>query len=450
VTDEISGLATYIDSTSAAHQLVKTVDRNNNAITYGYTSGQLTSITGAGGRALTISYVSTPGSGACVSTFNSTTVASCMVVTDPVGRTETFLLSATGSSGRDLLGVTLTPAAGAGSSATYAFSYSGHFLTSWWDPQNWATFGSSTTEATDVAYLSATNYVSQVTGPQVANQGTDMTDTYTPTWTYTYPNGDVLTGNGTVVVADANANWNAAHPSQILPGANVTMDQYVDWGLASQVQGFGPAENSYSLVQTSEQATLLRDPLTLLPDETIDPRADTGTGTLFDSGVTFYTHDALGNVLATTTPGPTAGTWASTTSTFNAENEPLSGVDARGNPTTYTYDAKGNLLTTTSPATNGWTVAPVTSNFYSSTGELCASRDAIEVASYGTLTSCAASHASTDTYNSYGDLTATTSPLDAVSQSAFDPNGNACATLTPDGYASVSRAAPARPNPTRT
>ena len=177
----------------------------------------------------------------------------------------------------------------------------------------------------------------------------------------------------------------------------------------------------------------------MMPDETISPLADTGTGTLFNAGTSFYTYDAEANLMATTVPGPSSGTWATTTRTYNAFDEPLSSTDALSTVTSYTYDAKGNLLTTVAPATNPWTTSPVTSNYYNANGTLCASRDANEVATYGVLSSCSSTHATLFSYDSAGDQTSTTDPLGDVSSSAFDADGNECATLTPDGYATGQR-----------
>ena len=437
LTNQTTGVATYIDRTASSHQLIKEVDRNGDTIAFNYTSGKLSSESESG-RSLTVSYPSA-GVGTCPSTFNSQSVASCMVATDPIGRTATFILAGTSGAGYNLIGETLAPSSGSGT-ASYAFDYSGNYLTNWWTPQNFATYGNDTSEATTVAYVPILNWVAQVSAPQVTNEGTDMSETYNPTWTFTYPVQDLFVGTGTVIVTDANANWNAAHSSSTpLSGANVTMDQFVDFGLATQIQGYGSAENVNPNAVTSETATTLRDPLTMMPDESISPLADTGTGTLFNAGTSFYTYDAEANLMATTVPGQSSGTWATTTRTYNAFDEPLSSTDALGNVTTYTYDAKGNLLTTVAPATNPWTPAPVTSTYYNTNGTMCASRDANEVAAYGVLSSCSSAHATLFSYDSPGDQITTTDPLGDVSSSAFDADGNECATLTPEGYATGQR-----------
>jgi len=439
VTNLLSGESTYIDAIASAHPVLTQQDRNGNTLTYTYSSGVLQSVSNSG-RSLSFTYP-TAGTGTCPSSFNSQTVAKCWVVTDPIGRTVTYMLVGNSTSGYDLEGITLAPPSGSSASnATYAFSYSGHLLTSWWDPQNYASYAGNTAEATDISYASTVDWVTQTTAPQVTNQGVNMSSTYTPTTTFQYVTADLFTGSSQVVVKDANTNYNASTSSS-LPGANVTLDSYVDWGLVAQVQGYGPTElpSINPTAVTSETATTLRDPLTLMPVESLSALADTSTGAMFNSGVSFTAYDILGNAIETWSPGPTSNTWATTTSSYNQMNEPMSSTDANGNVSTYTYSSTGQILTTTTPPTNAWTSSPVTSNYYNSNGTLCASRDANEVATYGVLTSCSTSHDTYETYDSAGDLLTTTNPVGDVSSSYFDSDGNACASLTPDGYATGER-----------
>ena len=105
--------------------------------------------------------------------------------------------------------------------------------------------------------------------------------------------------------------------------------------------------------------------------------------------------------------------------------------------TTNTYDSTGDLLTSTSPATEDWTSNPETSNYYNSNGTLCASRTADEVgmSGVGVLTSCSATHATTYTYDTHGDLIKVTDPLGDVTEFAYGSDDYQCASLTPDGYA---------------
>jgi hypothetical protein len=55
-----------------------------------------------------------------------------------------------------------------------------------------------------------------------------------------------------------------------------------------------------------------------MPDETLSALADTATGSMFNSGVTFNAYDVLANVIQTWSPGPTAGTWATSSSTYRS------------------------------------------------------------------------------------------------------------------------------------
>lgn len=440
VTNTESGKQYYMDSnSSSAHQLVKEVDLNGNSTSFTYTSGQLTAESGAGSRSISFSYPA-GGTSPCPSTFNGQTIAKCMVATDPVGRTATYMLVGSSSTGYDLEGVTLAaPSGWSTASSTYAFSYSGHYMTSWWDPNNYASYSGNTAEATDVTYNTG-HAVTQVTGPEVTNEGTAMNQTYTPTTTYSYPLFDLYSGSGTVIETDANANYDIAN-SASLPGANVTFENFQNWMLAGTVRGYGATDASLPDSMSSNTITTQRDPFTLMPVETINPLADTTStsSSVTDLGITFNSYDVNANLLTSEAPGSSPDSWGTTSYSYNSLNEPLSSTDADGNVTTYRYNSTtGQELTATTPPTNDWTAAPESSDYYEGNGLLCASRTADEVSTYGTLSSCSSSHATTYTYDSAGDLTATTDPLGNVSESAFDLDGDVCASLTPDGYASPS------------
>jgi hypothetical protein len=134
----------FIDETTG--QLVKIADLHNNAVTIswgshtacpGATSSDPCQVTAADGiRTLTFSYPS-PGSGTCPSA-----IASCVVATDPLGRTITYGLN----SSSQLNIATLTNST---TSATYQFQYastSNSDMVHLWDPQNYY-LSSSTTYA---------------------------------------------------------------------------------------------------------------------------------------------------------------------------------------------------------------------------------------------------------------------------------------------------------------
>ena len=438
VTYLLTGESDYFDATASTHRRLARSDRFGNLQSFNYSSGRLASVT-ASTRTVTFSYPSA-GSASCPTSVGSLSVSSCVVVTDPIGRTVTYVLTGNATSGYDLSAVTLAQGS---NSVTYRFSYVNHYLVSWWTPQNVAR-GAASNEATSVTYTSTTPgtlaWVAKVEAPNVTNEGVSGTDSFRATTTFTYVDQDLLSGNGTVLVSDPNTNYNATHGTA-LPGANVTLDRYVSFTLAAQVQGYGPSEsplvNNTAISATS--ATTLRDPFTLMPVETIGARAGTGSGSLYSFDISLFSYDALGNVLAMWSPGVSAGTWNENDFAYNQTNQVISATDPLGHVTTASYDSLGRVIASTTPSTNSWTAPAITSNYYLASGLLCASRDTNEVALYGALTSCTATHATLYSYNAAGDLTLSTDPLGHVNQSAYDLNGNLCATLTANAYAAGQR-----------
>lgn len=433
------GESFYIDETNG--ELVKEVDLHYNTVTITWGSGSACpgasstdpcQVTGADDKTFDFSYPS-PGTSPCPSS-----AASCVVVTDPLGRTVTYVLN----SSHQLVGVTL---ANSSTSATYSFTYNGsNQMTSWCDPANQTSCEGSSAYATTIAWSSG--LVTSVTAPAMSwtNPWTSESDplpvpSSTET-TYARVNFDPTTGNGTVAIANPDYNVSAA-----TPGASLTLDTYSDFELVSTVSGYGALGeySSYTIPpQPSESGVPLRDPFNLMPQETMDGLAGTYTTNAdvnvdYNTGVTQNTYDADGDLLSTTDPDGNT-----TTNTYNALGEVLTTTDAMGNTTTNTYDADGDLLTSTTPATNGLSGDPETSNWYNSNGTLCASRTAEETSVSGALTSCVGTgnHATTYTYFSNGsyataELDTSTSPVGDTTQNYYDADGNVCATRSADGYA---------------
>ena len=448
VTYLLSGEVDYFDATSTKHQVVARADRSGNLQNFSYVSGRLQSVSGSG-RSVSFSYPSA-GTANCPTSTGSLAVASCTVATDPLGRTVTYVLTGSAATGYDVSAITL---ANATSSATWRFAYVNHFLVSWWTPQT-VVNGAVGNEATTITYASTSvgslNWVTEVEAPFVTGEGTSGTSAFRPTTTFSYVDQDLFSGNGTVVVSDPTTNENLAHGTA-LSGANVTLDRYVNFTLVSEQQGYGPTASKLvnPTAIAARSATTLRDPFTLMPVETIGARAGTGFAGLYAFDVSLMSYDALGNVLSMWTPGPDAASWNETDYVYNPLNEVSASTDPLGNVSSASYDALGRVTSTTTPATNSWTPLAVTSNFYLATGQLCASRDANEVAAYGPLTSCSAIHATLYSYNAAGDATLTTDPLGHVSMRAYDTNGNLCATLSPAAYSSGQRlsSCPSSPTP---
>jgi RHS repeat-associated protein len=436
-----SGVKYAVDRTTA--QLVSETDLNANAVTIswgahgstcsGATSSQPCQVLGADKvRTLTFSYPS-PGAGTCPSGATS-----CVVVSDPLSRTVTYVKNSTSQ----LTAVTL---ANSSTSGTYTFAYnSSSLMTSWCDPQNSSTCSTDATYSTQIAWSGS--LVTSVVGPTTAwSQGSILAMTHSAsTTTFSRLNYDTTAGTGTVEITNPDFNYSAS-----MHGANQILDTYVQNQLVSSVSGYGPLSNYGSTdlaPQTSETAIPVRDLSTLLPDEIMDGRGGTLSPATSarpvngDSGVTVTLYDANGNPLVSTDPSNN-----STVTTYNQFNEPLTATDANGNVTTNTYDANGNLLKSTSPATNSGGTNPKAESYYNANGTLCASRDAVEVAKYGDLTSCVSAGAGATTYTYYqnlvsgsyvssGDLKFTVDPASDTTQIVYDANGNVCASLTANGY----------------
>jgi RHS repeat-associated protein len=437
----------YVDQTTG--QLVKIKDLNGNTVSIswgshsacsGATSTEPCQVTAADGiRTLTFSYPSS-GSGTCPSGSHT-----CVVVTDPLGRTLTYVKDSAGN----LIQIALSNTAVSGSTdqtANYALAYaSGHVLDSWWDPQNNAADAGNTSFATDVTYTSGR--VTQVTGPEIYSVAPLSTTAITPTTTITYEDFDSSTGDGTVLVQNPDFNQ-----SNYEPGASQSLDTYANYQLVSSVQGYGALaayDNGSTAplvpINSSESVYPMRDDFNLMPSESMNALAGTtvpviGTQTLpqYDNGVVLTTYDASGNELSSTDQSGNT-----TSTTYNQLNEPIFSADPLGNLTVNTYNSTGQLLTTSPPANSTGGVAE-TSNWYNSNGTICASRDAIETHVNGVLSSCvsAGSNATTYSYDSNGDqtlaaVTDTTSPstVTSTTQSVYDVDGDVCATLSSNGYA---------------
>jgi RHS repeat-associated protein len=93
-----------------------------------------------------------------------------------------------------------------------------------------------------------------------------------------------------------------------------------------------------------------------------------------NNNTTFYTYDSNNNVLTVKVP-ISPGVTATTTYTYNSLSEVLTSQDPLGSVTTNTYDGNGNLLTVTTPSPDGTTAASVTKLGYDSKGELTSITD---------------------------------------------------------------------------
>jgi YD repeat-containing protein len=357
-----------------------------------------------------------------------------------------YLLTETAASQYDLSAIVLTPPSSWDDpTETYAFSYASHLMTSWWDPQSLSLVGLDSDEATNVSYGTG-DRVSSVEAPTVTDQGASGADTYQPKTTFQYLNFDFTSGTGTVEISDPIANYNVATESS-LRGGTATLDTYQDWTLASQVKAYGPLDDQ--TVVSSKSATDLRDPLTLLPDETIDSFSDTGAGSTFFAGITLYQHDPLGNLLSEVDSAPMGGnsapngtSWQESSYNYNAFNEVASSTDFLGETDTDTYDSRGNLVSQTTD-TSGADLE--TEYLHNSAGNVCVTLSPQGVEAGYDLSGYTCSSAESDSslmssgfgtsneYDAFGDAIQSTDQSGDVTQFAIDADGNVCATLDPAG-----------------
>lgn len=136
---------------------------------------------------------------------------------------------------------------------------------------------------------------------------------------------------------------------------------------------------------------------------------------------THYTYDAGGNRTSRTDPLDRETTW-----TYNSDHDVLTQTLPSGLTASYAYDAHGNVTSLTKDAPGA--ADQVTTFDYDSAGDLTQRTDPLD-------------HSWTYTYNSHGDRVTATSPLGHETSYAHDDDGFVTSTVSPRGH--VSGADPA-------
>jgi RHS repeat-associated protein len=355
-------------------QLYQVLDRDGNAVTAAYSSGELSTVTGDDSgtthRNLTFAW-------------SGSHVAS---VTDGFGREVRFTYDGSG----DLTEIEMTAP---NDPVTHWFQFSwnttSHLLQDWWSPLNDPTGSSpSASVETAITYDSASR-ADEVTEPQRSCLEGASTVNCNPETTFSWPSFDIATGTGAVLVSDPNENAG-------LSDGNVTLDTYVDNALVSEVRGYGPGETATST------SVNVRNPATLLPVEQIDANGGV-TSTLYDDNANpLVESDPLGRV---------------TTQEYNGFSEVVAHIDPMGNESTYVYNSTGDGTTSDDAAGN-----QTTASFGTDKPEPSSRANGLTYStSYG--------------YDAYGDLTSTTDPDGDVTESLSDAIGEQCASLSANGYA---------------
>lgn len=181
------------------------------------------------------------------------------------------------------------------------------------------------------------------------------------------------------------------------PKQNVTVDSYQFGVRTSETRGSGTAQAATTYFRY--------DPATLAMTATEDPNGHVTQNTVDASGNVTGTQDALGRTTSTT---------------YNALNEPLTKTDGNQVATTYTYDASGNLKTVSTPLV-GTTKTQVTTYTYG------------DSAHPGDVTAMQNPDGNTwnYTYDTHGDKTTVKDPLQGVSTTCYNADGWKLASYTP-------------------
>jgi len=344
-------------------------DRNNNAINFVYSGGNLATVTDPAGRVTTLSYDD-------ANHLNA--------VTDPAGNAYSFAYS-----GNTLSSVTY-PDGG-----TWRYTYDANaFMLSKTDP-----LGNITSYAYDNQHrvVSSTDPEGKSRGVSYMPAGPDVTRTTTFTekdggvWEYTYnTQAGTLTsktdpqGGVTSYIYAAAGN----RTSTILPDGTTTSYTYDGQGNMSSTTDALGQTTSYTYNSFGQVLSIT------------DPQEST----------TGYAYDAKGNLTATTDP-----TGATTKYEYDGKGNVTKVSNPLGQATTFVYDAKGNLASVTDPA------GATTSYTYGAAGNMTSQTDA-----NGATTSFEynAKNQLVKVSDPQGNVTSYTYDVNDSKTSQIDANGN--------------------------
>jgi len=449
--------------------LISTSDLHGNTVTYGYTSGHVTSITGSGGREVDLTWTSgrvsaiadsagravsygyngagnltvvdaadngiwsytydsshrmltetKPRGGVTTNVYNSTGQVTSQ--TDPVGRVTRFSYS----------GLTTTVTLPGGSVMTYTFNQG--------QPAAITTaFGTALAATTTYAYDSAGNRTSQTDALghtttftyDSAGNALTTTDPVGKVTTRTYDSlRDVLTvqdplGRTTTMTYNSDGDPTS---SETAGGHTTALTYNADGTIATSTDARSKT-TSYTY-DSAGRSLCATDPDGRQSCQSNDIRGLATTKTDAAGKVTTVTYDAVGRPLTVTDPNSRTttnvydadGNLTSTqdasghtvTAAYDLADQRTSSTDGRGKTTSYTYTPRGAVATVTDP--NGH----VTTNAYDAQNQLASTTDAEgRVTSFG--------------YDLAGHKTSTTLPSTAVTSSTYDADGRVATTTDARG-----------------
>jgi RHS repeat-associated protein len=439
--------------------LISRSDLHGNTVTYGYTSGKVTSIAGSGGREISLTWTSgrvtsvadsasrsvtytydspgnlksveaadgnvwqytydsshrmltqtSPGGGTTANVYN--TVGQVLSQADPIGRVTTFAYSA----------FTTAVTHPDGSITTYVFDEG--------QPES-VTAATGTTLAATVSYsydsegnlASTTDPLGHVTASTFDADGNALTttDPLDRTTTRTFDDLRNITsieeplGHTTQMTYNSKGDLTSltspeGHTSTWIVNPDGTIATHTD----------ARNKTSFTTYDTAGRPLCTTDPDNREACVEYDDRGFVVTSTDPAGAATTYTHDAVGRVLTATDPEH-----AETTTTYDEDGNPLTVEDAEGNVTTLTYDLADQLVTKENP------IGGVTSYTYSPRGEVASVTNPngdVSTTSYDASNRVSAvtdgeSRTTTFVYDLTGRLLTTTLPSTSVTTNSYDDAG---------------------------
>lgn len=353
-------------------------DRNNQGLTFAYTSGRLSSITDAAGRQTTL-------------TYNGSNLLSQVSLQD--GRSVGY-----GYTNGRLTSVTDVR----GKTWTYTYDGGGRLATIV-DPLNHTevtnVYGANgrVTQQTD-----ATNKTTTFAWDEPTQTAT-VTDPKNHVWKDVYANGVLLkridgANNETEFGHDADLNETSVEG----PTGETTSMTY---------------DASGNLLTATAPPSLNNVQKTLVYNGRNDPTQVTDAR----GKVSTYGYDGSGNTTSVTHDGQTVAGY-----TYDGQGRVLTSTDGNGKTTTYGYDANGNVNSVTEPDPDGGgqLPAPVTTYTYDARGFMLTRVDPLGNVQGGNPSQ----HTTSFTYNAAGQLLTETNQLGHVTTNVYDDAGRLTST----------------------
>ncbi len=433
VTDATSHQVTFTSNADGTLHQAQLADGTH--VTYGYTTGRLTSVTDPLGKTSNYTYDAS-GKLATEVDPNGHTVVSNVYgdygrvsqQTDAVGNTTSFHWDPS----------TETATATDANGNVWTDVYSGNVLISQADPQGHTTQFAHNSKLDGTSVAAPTGATTTMTYDSNGNLLTATAPaslgSIQKTFTYDAQNNvkTVTDGRGKVTSYSYDTAGNLT--SVTLDGAQISSFTFNANGQKLTATDGNSKTTTYTY-DTSGNVASVTDPLgskTTYTYDTqgrvltkVDPLGNISGGTPADY-TTSYTYDANGNLLTETDPLS-----HTTTHTYDDAGNQTSVTDPNGDTTTYAYDHANKLVSVTSPDPDGTgaLAAPITTYTYDSVGNQLTKVDPRGNVQGATP----ADYTTTYTYNSSNRLASVTRPEGGKTTYTYDANGNLASSVDPRG-----------------